>query len=72
VQLYGAPVGLLHWHVPVAPGVVVEQTFPVPQPQLIVPPTPLSRAVPHLPAYAALEHVSGAVQTPAGSAAVQT
>jgi hypothetical protein len=41
------PVGVLHWQVPAWPGVMVEQTIPLPHPQLIVPPTPLLRPVPH-------------------------
>ncbi len=48
-QVYGAPRPLAHAHVPVAPAVVVEQVRPLGQPQLIVPPTPLVRLVPHLP-----------------------
>lgn len=51
-------------------GVLVEQTLPVPHPQLIVPPMPLSSAVPHFPEYPALEHVSAALQAPAPSAPV--
>ncbi len=41
------PVGVLHWHAPGVPGALVEQTSPLPQPQLIVPPTPLLSPVPH-------------------------
>ena len=50
LQVYGWPVGLLHWQVPVMPGVVTEHVWPVGQPQASVPPVPLSRPVPHLPA----------------------
>jgi hypothetical protein len=65
-------VGLLHPHVPVDPGVLTEQTWPAGQPHGIVPPVPLSRPVPHLPAYAGLEQVSGAVHAPAPSLVPQT
>ena len=41
------PDGVAHWHVPVIPGVDVVHTFPLPHPQLMVPPTPLERPVPH-------------------------
>jgi hypothetical protein len=62
---------LLHWHVPVAPGVLVEQTSPDGHPQVIVPPVPLSRLVPHLPPYP-VEHVSGVLQAPVPSLEVHT
>jgi hypothetical protein len=66
-QVYGTFVGLLHWHTPVVLLAVAEQTWPLLQPQSIVPPTPSSRFVPHFPAYGALEQLSGALQTPGPS-----
>ena len=56
-QVYGTPVGLLQRHVPVCPGVVVEHTRPVPQPQLMTPPMPSGSWVPHWPLYVLL-HVA--------------
>jgi hypothetical protein len=70
--VYFEPVGLLHWHVPVIPGAVTEQTWPAPHPQLTVPPVPLSSAVPHLPMYAALVQVRVVLHAPVPSAGPQT
>jgi len=46
-HVYATPVGLLHWQVPVCPGVEVEQTIPLPHRQLMAPPAPLLNPVPH-------------------------
>ena len=46
-QVYAMPLGVAQLQVPVCPGVLVEQTSPLAQPQLMVPPTPLLNPVPH-------------------------
>jgi hypothetical protein len=68
-QVYGAPSPFAQTQVPSAPGVLVEQTWPVPHPHEIVPPMPLSSPIPHFPLYALL-HVSGVLQRPGPSALV--
>lgn len=66
-QVYGAPRPFAQSQVPTWPGVLVEQTVPLPHAQLIVPPMPLSRPVPHLPAYGALPQVRADLHTPGPS-----
>jgi hypothetical protein len=65
--VYGWWLGVLHWQTPVEPEALAEHACPVGQPQLSVPPVPLSSDAPHLPAYAELWQVSVVLQEPAPS-----